>query len=145
MKNLLFLFCVISMAANCQDNGSGTQDKEENPCDPDIMCTMEFKIIYLEIKNAAGEPFIFDEFYITKGSDRIEAADDVYQPKSNSYPVATDELMSKLSFDGDTLSFVGVKEKKNGEEDIWVHQMVIGKDCCHIQLIDGDTEIVITE
>ena len=141
MKNLLMLFCFVSMAATCQDNNkSSTQDKKENPCDPDIMCTMEFRIINLEIRDKAGEAIILDEFYSEIDGEKIEIPDDVYEPNNGIYPVATDGQMDVLDFDGNEVIFYGMLNGKNVVE----HKMVIGKDCCHILLVEGEKKITIS-
>ncbi len=139
MRNLFILFCFISMAATCQDNKSKTQDKDENPCAPDIMCTMEFKIIDLEIKNSAGEAIVLDKFDTEIDGEEIEIPTDVYELSNGSYPVITDSQMKDLDFEGKKVVFFGLI---NGKIEV-EHQMIIGKDCCHIQLVKGETNITI--
>lgn len=140
MKNLLILFCFISMAATCQDKSSNSQSQNENPCPPDIICTMEFRIINLEIRDKAGEAIILDEFYSEMDGDKIEIPVDVYEPKNGIYPVVTDGQMEILDFDGNEVIFYGML---NGETVV-EHKMVIGKDCCHILLVEGDKKITIS-
>ncbi|WP_296620687.1 hypothetical protein [Marivirga sp.] len=140
MKNLLFIFCFISMAATCQDKNSKTKDQKENPCPPDVICTMEFKIIDLEIKNNEGEAIVLDEFYSEIDGEKVEIPDDVYQLKDGVYPVATDGQMKDLSFDGNEVIFFGLMDGKKVVE----HKMTIGKDCCHIQLVEGEQKVIIS-
>jgi len=128
------------MAATCQDNNSSTQDKKENPCDPDIMCTMEFRIIDLEIKNDGGDAIILDEFYSEIDGEKIDIPDDVYESKNGIYPIATDGQMEVLDFDGSEVIFYGLI---NGETVV-EHKMIIGKDCCHILLVEGEKKITIS-
>ena len=139
MKNLLIIFCFISMAATCQDKNSQTKDQKENPCDPDIMCTMEFRIIDLKVLNESGEVIILEEFYTEIDGEKIEIPEDVYEASSGSYPVATDGHMKKIKFEGSNVVFIGLKNN----EIVVKHTMIIGKDCCHIQLVEGDQEIVL--
>jgi|1_EtaG_2_1085319.scaffolds.fasta_scaffold66172_2 hypothetical protein len=140
MKNLLILFCFISMAATCQDQKSTSKDSKENPCPPDIICTMEFRIINLEIIDSNGEAVILDEFYTEINGEKINIPDDVYESKDGFYPVATDGQMKDLSFDGNEVVFYGLIDGKTVVE----HTMVIGKDCCHIQLKEGEKKIKVT-
>lgn len=140
MKNLLMLFCFISMAATCQDNNSGAKNKKENPCDPDIMCTMEFRIINLEITDNEGKVIVLDDFYSEIDGEKIEIPDDVYESKNGIYPVATDGQMDVLDFDGNEVIFYGII---NGETVV-EHKMKIGKDCCHVLHIEGENKITIT-
>ena len=139
MKNLLILFCFISMAATCQDNNSNIQDKKENPCDPDVMCTMEFRIINLEIRDENGEAIILDNFYSEIGNEKIEIPNDVYELQDGFYPVATDGQMKILDFEGEEVTFFGMLNSKTVVE----HKMIIGKDCCHIIHMEGEKKITI--
>jgi len=139
MKNLLILFCFISMAATCQDQNANSKDSKENPCTPDIICTMEFRIINLEINNNSGEAVALDKFYSEINGEKVEIPDDVYEQQNGTYPVATDGQMKDLDFDGNEVIFFGEMDGKVVIE----HKMIIGKDCCHIQLVEGQKEVTI--
>jgi hypothetical protein len=47
--------------------------------------------------------------------------------------------MKVLDFEGNEIVFFGLIEG----EIVVEHKMTIGKDCCHIQLVEGETEIQI--
>ncbi|MBK6266226.1 hypothetical protein JKA74_14365 [Marivirga sp. S37H4] len=139
MRKLLILLSFISLAATCQDKKS-SDAKTENPCDPDIMCTMVFATVDVQIVNEAGEPVKFDKYYSVIDGEIINLQEqDDYQQENGYYPVATDNEMSKVDFEGTEVEFVG---EKNGKEIIST-KMIIGKDCCHIQKISGDETIVV--
>ena len=140
MKNLLVIFCFFSLAATCQDQNSDSKDSNKNPCSPDIICTMQFKIINLEIENGEGEPIVLDEFYSKIDDKTIEIPYDVYELKEGLYPVVTDGQMAALEFEGTEIIFFGLI---NGETVV-EHKMTIGKDCCHIELLDGDKKIILS-
>lgn len=140
MKNLLIILCFIATAATCQKNQSDVQSQDENPCAPDVICTMEFKIVKLEIRNSAGEAIILDEFYTEIDGEKIEIPDDVYEFNEGTYPVATDAQMTKLDFEGKRVVFFGFID----EDLIVENEMIVGKDCCHIQLLEGKEKIVIS-
>jgi len=139
MKNLLILFCFISMAATCQDQNSSSKDAKENPCPPDIICTMEFKIINLEIRNDAGEPIVLDEFYSEIDGKTVRISEDVFEAKNGVYPVVTDGQMKDLDFEGEKVVFVGLIKGQIVVE----HEMIVGKDCCHIKLVKGQQKIIL--
>lgn len=139
MKNFLVLFCFISMAATCQKNTTKSQDSTREPCDPTIICTMEFKIIKLQITNESGEPVVLDDFYTQMEGEQLVIPKDLYELKNGKYPVATDAQMKDLDFEGNKLFFVGFHDGK----EVVRHQMIIGKDCCHIQHIEGEQTIKI--
>lgn len=136
MRNLLIMFCFFSMAATCQEQKKSPKD---NPCDPSIMCTMEFKIIDLQIDDESGEAVLLDEFYSEIDGEKVEIPDDVHQLKTGVYPVATDSEMPQLQFEGTKMVFFGLIDG----EVVVEHKMVIGKDCCHIQLIEGEQKITL--
>jgi hypothetical protein len=138
MNKLFIVFCFISLAATCQENNS--KDQIENPCDPDIMCTMEFRIINLEVRNESGGAIFLDDFYSEINGEKIEIPDDVYESKDGFYPVATDGQMKVLDFEGNEIIFYGLI---NGEIVV-EHKMIIGKDCCHIQSIEGVEKITVS-
>lgn len=109
-------------------------------CEQTVACTEIFVSISVEITDTAGQPVALDHAYTFIDSrNKIE-----FQISDNNrtigvYRVADDSHMDDFDFEGTTVIFVGEKNGKNIVE----HQMVIGKDCCHILLIAGDDEIVI--
>ncbi|WP_375578827.1 hypothetical protein ABWH96_17655 [Marivirga tractuosa] len=106
------------------------------------ICTEEFRLILLEITTPQGEPVVLDDFYTFLDSrKKFEFDLDDFQLGSGTYPVITDAELEELNREGTTFIFVGEKDGKNLVE----HQMVIGHDCCHVQLIEGDNKIVIEE
>ncbi|WMN06181.1 hypothetical protein QYS48_31855 [Marivirga arenosa] len=134
MKKLFVIFCFFSLAATCQNQKKTTK---ENPCDPTIICTMEFKVIKLEIVDSEGNPVQLDEYYTEIEDKKIIVDKDLIGNPNGIYPVASDDEMDKVSFEGDKLTFIGLL---NGEKVV-KHTLVIGKDCCHIQLIKGEQKI----
>jgi len=92
----------------------------------------------LNIKDQAGVAVILDDYYTFLNSRSRFTANSGNQ-QAGEYPVVTDADMELLAEEGTTLIFVGVINDKNVVE----HQMMIGKDCCHIQLIEGETTVII--
>lgn len=135
--HLVLAFIAISFFS-CKD-----EDLKAQECDLESrICTEEFKTISLEITNPNGEPVILDDFYTFYDSrKKFEYTLNDIQEGKGIYPVITDAEMDEIEREGTTLIFVGEKEGVNIVE----HQMVIGHDCCHIQLIAGDDKIVIEE
>lgn len=140
IRYFLILFCFISMTASCQKQTSKTQDSMREPCDPTIICTMEFKIIGLEVRDKSGEAVSLDDFYTEIEGEKVVIPDDVYQMTNGMYPVATDGQMKDLDFEGNKVFFIGFQNGKR----VVKHEMTIGKDCCHIQLLKGEKSIVIS-
>ncbi len=138
IKSLLVFFVFISLAATCQ-NTDNSAAKEDNPCDPDIMCTMDFRVVNLTIINGEGKPVILDDFYTEFEDFTFKTQRDDYQMQEGLYPVVNDGDMYRLSFKGNSAVFIGIK---NGKK-ILSHRLKVGKDCCHVVLMEGEEEIVI--
>jgi hypothetical protein len=139
MKNLLIIFCFFSLAATCQDEGSNSNDSKENPCPPDIICTMEFRVLKLQIVDQEGNPVQLDGYYTEFRDFNVTIDEELTQLEQGVYPIATDGEMDSLDFDGQDATFIGFK---NGAKVV-EHKMVIGKNCCHILLIEGEQKITI--
>ncbi|RUA30425.1 MAG: hypothetical protein DSY77_14220 [Bacteroidetes bacterium] len=109
-------------------------------CDGNLFCTKEFRTISLEITNQEGNPIVLDDFYTFYDSrKKFEYELNDIQKRQGIYPVLTDAEMDEVEKEGTTLIFVGEKDGRNIVE----HQMVIGHDCCHVILIEGESKIVI--
>lgn len=129
---LFFLFIALSFI--------GCEEEIEDNCNETIICTEEFRTISLEITNSDGAPVLLDVFYTFYDSrKKFEYDLNDIQSGQGIYPVLTDAEMDEIEREGSTLIFVG---EKNGV-NIVEHQMVIGHDCCHIQLISGDNKIIV--
>ncbi|SMG28498.1 hypothetical protein SAMN05661096_01712 [Marivirga sericea] len=139
MKNLFLIFCFFSLAATCQDQNSTSVDSKENPCPPDVICTMEFRVLKLQIVDQSGSPVQLDSYYTEFSDFNVTIDEELTQLEEGNYPVATDGEMDSVDFEGKVVTFIGIK---NGSK-IVEHKMVIGKDCCHIILVEGEQKITI--
>ncbi|WP_375578826.1 hypothetical protein ABWH96_17650 [Marivirga tractuosa] len=136
MKNLFIIFCFFSLAATCQDQNKSAKD---NPCEPDIICTMEFKVLKLQILDQEGNPVQLDSYYTEFQDFNVTIDEELTQLEEGFYPIATDGEMDSVNFEGREATFFGIK---NGDT-IVKHKVVIGKDCCHILLIEGEQKITL--
>jgi hypothetical protein len=129
---ILFTFTFFS----CEDENVNDDD-----CNLEArICTEEFRTVSLEITTPDGDPVILDDFYTFLDSrTKFEFELDEFQQGTGRYPVITDQELEELDREGTTLIFVGEKDGSNLVE----HQMVIGHDCCHVILIEGEEEIII--
>jgi len=104
------------------------------------ICTEEFRTVSLQIQDSDGNPVLLDDFYTFYDSrKKFEYTLDDFDAEEGIYPVLTDAELDEIEKEGTTLIFVGEKDGANIVE----HQMVIGHDCCHIQLLEGDNKIII--
>lgn len=115
----------------------------EVDCGANSLCTTEeFVTITLEIATCEGEPVVLDDFYTFSDSKkRFEFQLTDAMKATGLYLVITDSELSELEREGTSLIFIGEKNGKNLVE----HQMVIGHDCCHVQLIEGEKKIIVEE
>ncbi|MGJ3234790.1 hypothetical protein [Marivirga sp.] len=137
-RGLYFLIAFSISLFSCEEENLSSDD-----CDSvSKICTEEFRSITLEIVDLEGEPVILDDFYTFLDSrKKFEFTLNEIQEGQGVYPVLTDAEMDEIDREGTTLIFVGEKDGKNLVE----HQMVIGHDCCHVILIEGDDKIVIED
>lgn len=135
LQILLVLFSVSFFS--CED-----ESLDSDSCDDNLICTEEFRTISLEITNQEGDPIVLDDFYTFLDSrKKFEYTLNDAHKQNGLYPVLTDAEMDEIEREGTTLIFVGEKDGMNIVE----HQMVIGHDCCHVTLIEGDDKIIIEE
>lgn len=134
-RGLYFLIAFSISLFSCED-----EETKIDECNAPRACTYDLRSVSIEIKNTDGEPVILDDFY-TFFDSRKKLEYEYFSKENGVYPVLTDSEISHLDRSGTTLIFVGEKDGKNLVE----HQMVIGHDCCHVILIEGDDKIVIED
>ncbi|MFQ3212988.1 MAG: hypothetical protein ACJAT1_001710 [Marivirga sp.] len=118
---------------------SSCKEDDKQDCTA-VACTEEFRTITLTVSDQNGDPVIFDDYYTFIDSrNRFKIEQDVSFIAQGIYPVASDAELNQLSFEGTILTFVGEIDDQN----IIEHQMLIGKDCCHISLISGEMTVQI--
>lgn len=108
-------------------------------CSLDQACTMEFRYITVQVKDASNTPFILDSV-IT----RVNATGDELQLEemfldSGTYVVLTDGQRNLTSLDGDTFTFMGYKQGQLKVNEPYV----IRHDCCHIELVSGSETVIV--
>lgn len=120
---------------------SCNNDNESNePCIGNQICTTERINITVSVVDLEGDPVILDDYYTFIDSrTRIEPDSSIQQVTEGVYPVASDANMDLIAYEGTTVVFVGVLEGENVIENT----MVIEKDCCHISLLRGETELIL--
>ncbi|WKV10682.1 hypothetical protein [Marivirga harenae] len=138
-NSLYYLVAIFSFSLiSCEEDKLSSDDCESE----NLICTEEFRTITLEIKDGNGNPVVLDDFYTFEDSrNKFEFDKNDFQVENGIYPVISDAELEELDKVGTVLIFVGEIDGRNVVE----HQMVIGHDCCHVILIEGETEIQIEE
>ena len=114
----------------------------------DVLCTTEYRMLTVTIKDSQSNPIILSDYFVKKTStgEIIDfSKEDPYMDSINRiqgiYLLSTDGKMDMISRDGTEFEFHGILDST----EIVNEKYIIGKDQCHVFMITGQTEIVITE
>ena len=109
---------------------------DDNNCNGNLVCTEEFRTVLIEIVDGDGEPVTLDSYTVTNlDTETTLQVEDV--PGISGYPIANDALLDELPRDGHNLELVGLL---NGAEVVR-ETFLVGHDCCHVILLEGNTTI----
>lgn len=136
-NRLIFWLCLSLAMAGCT--------RAERNCDGQ-MCTEEFRTISVKLTDAAGSPIALDDFKVVEmpsGEDvtREYVADEWSMFRQfGSYPVASDLDDQRFPRDSNiSLVFYGYIDGREVVKSTYV----IRFDCCHIQFVSGERELVL--
>ncbi|MFH1296576.1 MAG: hypothetical protein ABIJ04_04800 [Bacteroidota bacterium] len=137
MKNLIVFILIICPILIC----SCKRDKI-------IICTEEYSMLTVSIKDTASNPVILSQYFVKKTStgEIIDfSQEDPYFDSINRiqgiYFVFTDGKMGMTSKNGTEFEFHGIL----GTTEIVNEKYIIGNDDCHVIMLSGKTEIVISK
>lgn len=139
MRNIILFIFLTGLFTTC------TKDQVAPcACLDNRACTEEYRILNVEITNAAGEPYILDDYYTTKLEDGIKFnlrtdSRDSLASITGEYPVSEDEHFQFTDRCGKEFKFTGIK---NGVEVV-SRTFLIAHDCCHVEVREGDVKIVV--
>jgi len=141
MKKIIFCGFLL-LAVACDNNDHPGPDG----CPINIACTDVYVAVAVNIKNQHGNPYVLDEYYTTKlaTGEKLPIQGNGSDPagiKSGAYLVFRDTQLRFTSRQGEDFEFTG---KKNGAVVVQ-KTFKIGHDCCHVKLLSGDPDIVVTE
>ncbi|MFH1161539.1 MAG: hypothetical protein V1733_11420 [bacterium] len=135
MKNPFSLFIIICsmMLISCKrDNG--------------VMCTQEYRMLTISIKDAASNPVILSQYFVKKTStDEVIdfSQEDHYLDSINRlngiYFVLTDSKIGMTLKNGTEFEFHGLL----GTTEIVNEKYIIGNDECHVIMLSGKTQIIL--
>ncbi|MFD1315623.1 hypothetical protein [Namhaeicola litoreus] len=138
MKVYLTILMAI-MLTTCDNN------KEEKIDCTDTICTMDFRTIAVSLKDNNGNPISLDKFKVTSLDNQKDITRDLDNfnleeaRKSGAYPVFGDELREKYQSKEVEVLFEGYIENKK----VANLTFLVGADCCHVFLIEGQLEVVL--
>jgi hypothetical protein len=132
MKNYpLLFFVIIILSLSCN---------EVKDCGDHLICTEIYVSLTVQIKDADGEPALLDSAYsIHSASGKVYKNNEALMMLDpGTFILWTDGELDITEKDGSKIRFEGWRSgKKVISEDY-----LIGHDCCHIELLEGN-EIVI--
>lgn len=130
------LFALLAIA--CESN--------ENPPDcSTVLCTAEFRVISVSVSDPSGTTIPLDSYQVIElpgGNDVTPAysAEDLETYREfNEYPILTDARGAELRNERVVLEFRGF----TNETRVASRTFLVGADCCHVAVFEGDTDIVV--
>jgi len=112
------------------------------------VCTTEYRMIMVSVRDSLANPVILGNYFVKKTSTgeildfakEDPFADSIYRSRGM-YIICTDGKMGMTSANGTEFEFHGFL----GTAETVNEKYVIGHDRCHIQMISGKKEIVISK
>ncbi len=141
-RNVLFLLLVSFLFAfSCDDD-----KKQENEKDcSNVPCTKELRTITVNLKDASENPIALDSIKVVREEDgkdiTIKSNDFEWglQQKAGSYPLVSDSMQEELKHKKVEVRFKGFLAGKTVADA----KFVVGADCCHVWLLEGDNTLII--
>lgn len=106
----------------------------------DINCTMEFRMITVQVMDANNAPTTLDDYFVTIDRDTILNKDDEYGDwMDGSIIIFTDSHMDKTNTSGKTFRLTGYVNNALVVDEFYV----IAHDKCHVELKSGKSVVII--
>ena len=141
---LLAITATILFIASCTDaydaDISIANPADSINCDSAI-CTYEYRsiIIHLRDKNHSERALQLESykvFFTESGKDITDQlTNKMLFSDASRYEIASDGIIKKIAFAGTSITF----EAKINNFKTWRHEFIVGRDCCHVFLAEGQT------
>jgi hypothetical protein len=134
MKKIIYLSLIIILL--------GCTDEDKSDCSG-VACTEEFKTITISIKDSNGKPIALNRFKVIildSGSDITRSVNDTefeLMKQIGVYPLFGDENRGEYESKELEINFKGFIDN----QEIVNSNYIVGADCCHVHLIEGNTDI----
>lgn len=135
---VVFLLLVIS---SCNED----EDLTSSSCDEAIVCTLDFRSIVVSLRDTDANPIALDSFQVfIKNSNEditIETSADEMNGfrEQGIYPIFNDSFRARYQNREETIIFNGMID---GQQVI-SREFIVGADCCHVGLIEGELSIIL--
>ncbi|APQ17222.1 hypothetical protein [Maribacter hydrothermalis] len=137
-KITLVFLSIFLVACNDKDDSS-QQDCSMTPC------TQNFVTITVSVKDVSGKAIVLDSYEVIDTQTGENLATDFngeeyqYSKEQGVYPILSDANRLEYQNKTTTLTFKGYISN----EEVVTEAYEVGADCCHVSLINGNTEIVL--
>ncbi len=113
----------------------------DQECDPNMACTMEYRTITIEVRDSTNAPYPLDSTFTVKASTGEEIRPEDISIDSAYHAVLTDSQMELTTRAGESFTFKGYR---NGVLKV-SEPFLIRHDCCHIELVAGNTSVIVID
>lgn len=118
---------------------SFTCNKNVDPCEH-TMCTADFRMITIDIKDGLGNPYNLDKVETKLGNTIINTSVEPSVPLSSSYTIVDDSNIKDFGYNNSAnVEFFVYKNN----QVVYTSTFSIKTDCCHVEKVNGDSQIVI--
>ncbi len=116
-----------------------SQLHDDQDCNGNLVCTEEFRTVLINIVDGDGEPVSLDSYTVTNlDTEQVITLDPILW--IDTYPIADDSMLDDIPKEGQRIELVG---NLDGEEVVR-ETFLVGHDCCHVVLLEGETTIELT-
>jgi hypothetical protein len=139
MKLVVGLLAVL-ISLGCSDSTI-----DDTPNCTEVFCTEEYRTITISIKDKEGDAVALDYFRVivlSNGNDiTLDVSSNEYDwmVKNGTYPLFSDKYVAKYRNKKLEINFKGYVDDKL----VFDSDYTVGADCCHVMLVEGETDMVI--
>lgn len=134
-SKLLIAFALLSFSLACNKSKTST-----NSC-AQTACTMEFRMIQVQVEDALGNAVVLDSLRVLDPSNKVLHVQTSYQiPHEKSYTLIDDTHFSKIEKFKNTII---TAQFFKGASILKEQKYTVSADCCHIQLVDGPSKVIL--
>ncbi|MCK0190624.1 hypothetical protein [Arenibacter sp. F20364] len=141
MKLYVGLITVL-LSLNCSN-----KEVDGTPNCVDVFCTEEFRTITVNVKDKDGVAVALDYFKVVVLSNGDEitlgasSSEYDWMAENGTYPLFSDKYVSRYRNKKLEINFRGYIDNKLMVDS----DFTVGADCCHVVLIEGETDLVLVE
>ncbi len=140
MKHLLSGLALLLSIASCTEKAAPTAGVSPKADCRNVMCTMEFRTITVQVVDKNGAPVRLDSYQTTLANNSTVVGNTGAMAPTDDghYPVISDAFVGGHKNTQTKMIFTGTKDGKTVVSEAYE----IGVDCCHVSRISGKEKVV---